>query len=108
MIKSKKMDISRDVGCVFDISQVKNTIAAENSDFIGKWNESENEYNILFEIIRIRKEKKITQKDLAKMIDTKQQVISKMEKRENSPKLKTICKIANALGYDLKLVKRNK
>ena len=40
------------------------------------------------------------------MTGTRQQVISRIEKKENSPSLKSFCNILNALGYELQIVKR--
>ncbi len=40
------------------------------------------------------------------MLGSKQQVISQIEKRENSPSLKSLCNILNTLGYELQNVKR--
>ncbi|MFQ9648625.1 MULTISPECIES: helix-turn-helix domain-containing protein [Hungatella] len=50
----------------------------------------------------------MTQMDLAKATGNKQQVISRIEKWENSPTLKTFCGLLNTLGYDLQIVKRGK
>jgi transcriptional regulator with XRE-family HTH domain len=50
----------------------------------------------------------MTQMDLAKATGNKQQVISRIEKRENSTTLKTFCGLLNTLGYDLQIVKRGK
>ena len=46
------------------------------------------------------------EEQLADMIGSKQQAISRIEKRENSPSLKNFCNILNALGYELQIVKR--
>ena len=50
----------------------------------------------------------MTQMDLAKATGNKQQVILRIEKRENSPTLKTFCGLLNTPGYDLQIVKRGK
>ncbi|GAA6442082.1 hypothetical protein K170097C1_04730 [Hungatella effluvii] len=50
----------------------------------------------------------MTQMDLAKATGNKQQVISRIEKRENSTTLKTFCGLLNTPGYDLQIVKRGK
>ncbi len=65
------------------------------------------EYKLLAEFIKLRKEQKITQVELAKLSGNKQQVISRIEKKENSPTLKTFCGLLNLMGYDLKIVKRD-
>lgn len=58
------------------------------------------------EMISLRKAEKITQEQLTYMLGSKQQVISQIEKRENSPSLKSLCNILNTLGYELQNVKR--
>lgn len=57
------------------------------------------------EMIALRKEGKLTQSQLALLTGNKQQVISRIERKENSPSLKTFCNILRALGYELKIVK---
>ena len=69
-------------------------------------NGSRNEYKLIQEMIKIRKEQHITQTQLAKMTGNKQQSISRIEKKLLKPSLATFCKIINTLGYDLKIVKR--
>ena len=57
------------------------------------------------ELVRIRKEQNISQSRLAELTGSKQQAISRTENREHSPSLKLFYCMANALGYDLQLVK---
>ena len=82
---------------------VKDRIEAEKAkspEFMQEWNESRTEYKLLSEMVKLRKEQKLTQEDLAQMTGNKQQVISRIEKRENSPTLRTFCGLLNTLGYD--------
>lgn len=69
-------------------------------------NISDNEYKLITQLTQIRYNNKLTQKDLAKLCNTKQEVISRMESGTNSPSLKSICKIANTLGFDLVLLSK--
>lgn len=88
---------------------VKETIENEkkgNPEFAKVWDDSRTEYKLLAELVRLRKEQNLTQSELATMTGNKQQVISRIEKRENSPTLKTFCGLLNTLGYDLQIVKR--
>lgn len=90
---------------------IKETIDKEkqiNSDFAKMWDESRTEYKLLSELVQLRKAQKMTQEELARITGNKQQVISRIEKRENSPTLKTFCGLLNTLGYDLQIVKRGK
>lgn len=63
---------------------------------------------LIEEMLSIRKQQKVTQTELAKKINTKQQVISRIENKENSPSLGFFCEIADALGYRLEIVKTKK
>lgn len=90
---------------------IRETIEKEkqsNADFAKVWDESRTEYKLLAELVRLRKAQKMTQEELARITGNKQQVISRIEKRENSPTLKTFCGLLNTLGYDLQIVKRGK
>jgi len=68
------------------------------------WENSRMEYKILGELVKLRKEKGLSQTELAFKTGNKQQVISRIEKNEESPTLKTLCSIAIALGVDIKIV----
>ena len=50
-----------------------------------------------------RKEMGLTQFELAEKIGNRQQVISRIENKENSPTLKTLCSILDVLGYEIKI-----
>ncbi|MBT9779469.1 helix-turn-helix domain-containing protein [Clostridium sp. MCC353] len=89
--------------------KVKKVIEKEKAaspEFAQAWDESRTEYKLLSELVQLRKEQKLTQGDLAKLTGNKQQVISRIENRENSPTLKTFCSLLNTLGYDLQIVKK--
>lgn len=91
-----------------NIKEIINKEKQSNPEFTKLWNESRTEYKLLAELVQLRKEQKMTQGELAKITGNKQQVISRIEKRENSPTLKTFCGLLNTLGYDLQIVKREK
>ena len=78
----------------------------ESADFQKKWEESREEYRLIGEMISLRKKENITQKELADMLGSKQQVISRIEKKENSPSLKLFCNILDSLGYQLQIVRK--
>ena len=65
----------------------------------------EREREIIDAICNIRKEKKVSQKELAQLTGNKQQAISRLEKKGHSPSLKLALSLLHALGYDLQLVK---
>lgn len=68
---------------------------------------SDKEKELIDEIVNIRKEKNISQNQLAELTGNKQQAISRIEKKEHSPSLKLFYSMVNALGYELKIVKQS-
>jgi len=92
----------KEVNIKDEIEQLRNS----DQEFMEAWNESRMEYRILGELIKLRKETGLSQTELAEKIGSKQQVISRIEKHEDSPTLKTLCNLANALNVDICLVPR--
>ena len=77
-----------------------------NEQFKKEWDESRAEYRLIGEMISLRKQENITQKELAKLTGKTQQTISKIERRESIPTITAFNKLLNVLGYELKIVKR--
>ena len=84
-----------------DVNKQINDIKMNDPKFKKEWDESRNEYKLISEIIKFRKQLGFSQSELAKKSGNKQQVISRIEKKENSPTLKTLCSILNTMGYEL-------
>lgn len=80
----------------------------ESEDFSKAWEDSREEYRLIGEMVALRKQEKSTQTKLAELLGTSQQVISRIEKKENSPSLRMFCNMLNMLGYELKIEKRIK
>ena len=78
----------------------------ESPEFKKAWGETREEYRLIGEMIRLRKKEKITQTKLAELTGKKQQVISRIEKKEDIPSLRMFCNLLNAMGYELKIQKR--
>jgi len=64
---------------------------------------NEAEYRIIEEIILARKEKNLTQKDLAELIGTRQSNISRLESGNYNPSLDFLQKVASAMGKKLEV-----
>ena len=64
------------------------------------------EYRLIGEMVRARKQSGLTQEQFAEMMGSKQQAISRIEKRENSPSLKTFCNMLEIMGLQLQIVKK--
>ena len=88
------------------IEQKLNEKIAKDPAFAQVWEDSRNEYRLLHEVTQIRKELNLTQKQLADMSGNSQQEISRLEKMEHSPALRTLCRVVNSMGYELVLKKR--
>lgn len=91
-----------------NISEIINQEVAKDVEFKKAWDESRPEYKILGEIIHLRKEKGLSQSELANLTGNKQQVISRLENKENSPTLKTLCSILSVLDYEIQIVPKTK
>ena len=89
-----------------NINQVIETKREADADFKKVWDDSREEYRLIGEMISLRKQKNMTQGELAELVGSRQQVISRIEKKENSPSLRSFCNILSALGYEQKIVKR--
>ena len=79
-----------------------------DTEFDSLWEESRKEYKLLAELIKIRKDSNLTQAELAERSGNKQQVISRIENKENSPTLKTLCSILDVLGYEIRFEPKQK
>jgi DNA-binding XRE family transcriptional regulator len=90
-----------------NVSELINERLTADDELNEMWENSRMEYAVLGELIKIRKVRGISQSELAKMSGNKQQVISRIENKENSPTLKTICSLLNALDYEIQLVPRH-
>lgn len=66
------------------------------------------EMELIDELAHLRKEKKLSQRDLCNIINLKQPALAKIEKRKNSPQLSTLIKILDALDYHIEFKKNSK
>lgn len=74
-------------------------------DTFRKWGDLYSiEANLIDSIIQIRKEKGLTQSDLARMTNLKQPAIARIETKANSPQLDTLIKLVDALDLKIELV----
>lgn len=75
----------------------------KNPKFREALKETELEYQIAQAIIEARINKGLTQNDLAKRLDTRQSVISRIENAKTTPSLSFLKKLASALDTTLKV-----
>lgn len=77
-----------------------------DSEFRKAWDESRAEYKLIGEMVSLRKQENVTQKELAALTGNKQQVISRIERKESIPTIRAFSHILDALGYELQIVKK--
>ena len=79
------------------------SIILKNEEVKNELKMNEAEYRIIEEIIMARKEKNLTQRDLAELIGTKQSNISRLESGNYNPSLDLLNRIAMAVGKELEV-----
>ena len=75
----------------------------KDPEFKKLYEESQPEFEIAKAIIRARIENKITQKELAKKMNTTQSVISRVEQGKTSPSISLLKRLAAALNTTLQV-----
>jgi len=80
----------------------------KTKEYIEKNTISEQEYELIMEIAKLRLDKNITQKELSNLTGIPQPNIARFEKNTHSASLTTTIKILNSLGYKLKVEPINK
>ncbi len=75
----------------------------KDPEFKKLYEDSQPEFEIAKAIIHARIENKITQKELAKRINTTQSVISRLEQGRTSPSIALLKKVATALNTTLQV-----
>ena len=95
--KSKKNDVMIDFQ---DILKKK----LRNPEFKKHYDEYGKQLEIAYQILQLRKKKKISQAQLAKKIGTKQSNIARMEAGQQNFSVDILGKIAEALGYNVKII----
>ena len=78
-------------------------VILQNDEVLQELKNNEAEYKIIEEIIMARKEKNLTQKDLAVLVGTRQSNISRLESGNYNPSLEFLNKIAMAMGKELEI-----
>lgn len=65
------------------------------------------EYELIIQAVRERKELKISQEELAEKSGLKQQAISRIEKTEHNPTLRIFLRYLDGIGLALKIEKKS-
>ena len=75
----------------------------KDPEFKAEWDNLEPEFQIIRALIKVRSEKKISQKQLAELTGINQADISRIENGNANPSLRTLQRLAEGLGMKLKL-----
>ncbi len=75
----------------------------EDPEFRKEYEALEPEYKLATALIRLRLAKGLTQEQLAKLLNTKQESIARLESGSSLPSLSTVRKVANALDAEVEI-----
>ena len=75
----------------------------ENPEFRKEYEALEPEYKLASDLIRLRLAKGLTQEQLAKLLNTKQESIARLESGGSLPSLSTVRKVAEALDAEVEI-----
>ena len=75
----------------------------KDPEFLKEYAALEPEHKLAATLIRLRLAKGFTQEDLAKLLNTKQESIARLESGRSLPSLSTLKKVGAALGADLEI-----
>ena len=78
----------------------------KNKELETHFNQVKKEYELIEQIVVMRKKLNITQVELAKKAQVSQQAISRLEKEKHIPNLDTLLRIVDGLGLRLVLEER--
>lgn len=78
----------------------------KNKEFDESYIEIEKEYALIRQVVEARKNKGLTQKNLADIVGVSQQEISRLECEKHVPNLISFIRILEALGLEIKLEKK--
>jgi len=90
-----------------DMEKYLQSRLAKDPEFKRIYEERKSIKAIIFELVRTRIKKGLSQKELAEKAGLKQPAIGRMESGDTVPNLKTICKVAGALDLQIKAVENS-
>jgi len=88
---------------MIDFEDFKKEIFAKDPELKKAYDALEVEYSIITQVIQKRLEKKMSQKQLAEKIGTKQSAISRLEGGNANPSVAFLEKVSKALGSKLQI-----
>lgn len=83
--------------------EFKAQLFSEDPEFFNKYKAMTDEYQLIAQIIKLRIENNLTQKELAHKIGTTQNIISKMENGDYNPSYSFLKRLAEGFGKELQI-----
>ncbi len=80
----------------------------KDPEFMKEYEALEPEYKLAAALVRLRLAKGLTQEELARLLNTKQESIARLESGGSLPSLSTVKKLADALDAELEINLRPK
>src|SRR3989338_7059966 len=102
LITQKHMNKSKKNKVMIDFQDILKK-ELKNPEFKKHYNESGKQLEIAYQILKLRKQRKKSQAQLAKKIGTKQSNIARIEAGQQNFSIDTLEKIAEALNCELKV-----
>jgi len=92
----------------FERVNIKDILEKEltNKEVSAHFNQIKKEYELIEQIVLVRKKMNITQSELAKKAHVSQQAISRLENEKHIPNMDTLLRIVDGLGLKLVLQER--
>lgn len=92
----------------FNKIDVKSIVKEERKDreFDLEYRKIKQEYKLIEKLVETRKEKNMTQKELAEITGVSQQAISRLELERHIPQMDTLIKILDGLDLELTIVQK--
>lgn len=92
----------------FERVNIKDILEKEltNKEVSAHFNQIKKEYELIEQIVLVRKKLNITQSELAKKANVSQQAISRLENEKHIPNMDTLLRIVDGLGLKLVLQER--
>jgi len=92
----------------FERVNIKDILEKEltNKEVSAHFNQIKKEYELIEQIVLVRKKLNITQSELAKKAHVSQQAISRLENEKHIPNMDTLLRIVDGLGLKLVLQER--
>jgi len=86
-----------------DFAQYKKRVLAKDPQLRAEYDKLQPEFALVEAVLRARVEKRLTQKELAETMGTKQSAISRLESGMANPSLKFLNRLAETLGFRLEI-----